>query len=86
MEEILAQINIHCKNFSGFSAFHANIKKDEATIVTSVPHIVFGVKGCKKLVYFDVTDCKAFDCSDDEILKLASHIKTFKDEGSHLTT
>ncbi|CAL5416731.1 unnamed protein product [Camellia sinensis] len=27
MEEILAQISIHCKNFADLSAFHADIKK-----------------------------------------------------------
>ena len=102
MEEILAQISIHCKNFAGFFAFHADIKKDEATsIVTSVPNIEYLglrysnidresllmiLKGCKKLVYFDVRNCKGIDLGDDEILKLASHIKTFEDEGLHLTT
>ncbi|CAL5436918.1 unnamed protein product [Camellia sinensis] len=102
MKEILAQISIHCKNFAGFSASHADIKKDEATsIVTSVPNIEYLglrysnidresllmiLKGCKKLVYFDVRNCKGFDLGDDEILKLASQIKTFEDEGLHLTT
>ncbi|CAL5416380.1 unnamed protein product [Camellia sinensis] len=42
MEEALAQISVHCKNFAGFSTFHADIKKDEATsIVTSVPNIEY---------------------------------------------
>ncbi|XP_028107538.1 F-box/LRR-repeat protein At3g48880-like [Camellia sinensis] len=42
MKEILAQISIHYKNFVGFSASHADIKKDEATsIVTSVPNIEY---------------------------------------------
>ncbi|GMP77147.1 hypothetical protein CsSME_00033520 [Camellia sinensis var. sinensis] len=102
MEEILAQISIHCKNFAGFSAFHADIKRDEATsIVTSVPNIEYLglrysnidresllmiLKGYKKLVYFDVRNCKGFNLGDDEILKLASHIKTFEDKGLHLTT
>ncbi|CAL5347679.1 unnamed protein product [Camellia sinensis] len=102
MEETLAQISIHCKNFADLSAFHADIKKNEATsIVTSAPNIEYLglrysnidresllmiLKGCKKLVYFDVRNCKGFDFGDVEILKLASHIKTFEDEGLHLAT
>ncbi|KAI8004975.1 F-box/LRR-repeat protein [Camellia lanceoleosa] len=186
MEEILAQISIHCKNFAGFSAFHADIKKDEATsIVTSVPNIeylglrcpnlrtfvlpyglpyehmlkipnlinkwksleyltlgaicfqlqdiiyqisihcnnfvglgvpdayigksdasaiatllpnikeldlrcaniekeylVMILKGCKELEYVNVSYCEGFDEGDIDILKLASHIHTFKPEGS----
>ncbi|CAL5416712.1 unnamed protein product [Camellia sinensis] len=42
------------------------------------------LQGCKELKYFDVRDCLGFDEGDDEILKLASHIQTFKPERSML--
>ncbi|KAF5935704.1 hypothetical protein HYC85_026833 [Camellia sinensis] len=100
MQEILAQINIHCKNFIGLGILGAYIEQGQAsTIVTLLPNIkqlilrhashekenlVMILQGCKELKYFDVRDCIGFDEGDDEILKLASHIQTFKPEGSML--
>ncbi|CAL5413377.1 unnamed protein product [Camellia sinensis] len=97
LQEILAQINIHCKNFIGLGIPRAYIKQDEASaIVTLLPNIkqlslrhasmekenlVMILQGCKELKYFDVRDCIGFDEGDDEILKLASHIRTFKHKG-----
>ncbi|XP_028086958.1 F-box/LRR-repeat protein At3g48880-like [Camellia sinensis] len=100
LQEILAQINIHCKNFIGLGIPRAYIKRDEASaIVTLLPNIkqlflrhasmekenlVMILQGCKELKYFDVRDCIGFDEGDDEILKLASHIQTFEHKGSML--
>ncbi|KAL6971019.1 hypothetical protein U1Q18_030700 [Sarracenia purpurea var. burkii] len=98
MHEVLEQISIHCKNFSGLEFTRANIREREVSaILTLFPHIkylilrygfmekknrVMILKGCKKLVQFDVRNCIGFVEGDDEILKFTSHIKTFEDEGS----
>ncbi|KAF5936619.1 hypothetical protein HYC85_024125 [Camellia sinensis] len=100
MQEVLAQINIHCKNFIGLAIARAHVEQDEASaIVTLLPNIkqlflrhayiekeslVMILQGCKELEYFDVRHCIGFDEGDDEIFKLASRIRTFKDEGSML--
>ncbi|KAG5554037.1 hypothetical protein RHGRI_011791 [Rhododendron griersonianum] len=47
-------------------------------------NLVIILEGCKQLFHLDVRDCKGFDEGDEEILKLASHNATFKDEGSSL--
>nr|DAD45849.1 TPA_asm: hypothetical protein HUJ06_004079 [Nelumbo nucifera] len=36
---------------------------------------------CKELVELHVTKCSGFE-ADDEVLKLSSHIKSFRSEGS----
>ncbi|CAL5357478.1 unnamed protein product [Camellia sinensis] len=100
MQEVLAQINIHCKNFIGLAIARIHVEQDETSaIVTLLPNIkqlflrhaymekenlVMILQGCKELEYFDVRHCIGFDEGDDEILKLASRIRTFKDEGSML--
>ncbi|KAL7176451.1 hypothetical protein ACSBR2_029896 [Camellia fascicularis] len=97
MQEIIAQINVHCENFIGLGIPGAYIGEDTASaIVTLLPNIkqlflrhasmenenlVMILQGCKELKYFDVRDYIGFDEGDDEILKLASHIQTFKLEG-----
>lgn len=98
MEEILAQVNILCKHLVGFGITSANFEESEASaIVTFLPNIkylslnhafmkradlVTILKGCKELVYFDVRQCQGFEAGDGKILKLASHIRVFRDEGS----
>ena len=49
MQEVLAQINIHCKNFVALAITRAIIGKDEASaIVTLVPNIQFlGLRSAK---------------------------------------
>ncbi|GFY92958.1 hypothetical protein Acr_08g0013540 [Actinidia rufa] len=100
MQELLFQISIHCKNFIALAIARANIGKDEASaIVNFLPNIkVLGLRyasmekenlvtilqGCKQLELFDARDCIGFDEGDEEILKLASHIRSFKHEGSML--
>ncbi|KAF5942012.1 hypothetical protein HYC85_019654 [Camellia sinensis] len=77
MEEVLAQINIHCKNFIGLDITKADIGDFEASaIVTLLPnikqlylrnatmekeHLVMILKGCKELEYVDVSKCIGFD-------------------------
>ncbi|KAI8004398.1 F-box/LRR-repeat protein [Camellia lanceoleosa] len=98
MEEVLAQTNIHCKNFIALDITKADIGDFEASvIVTLLPnikllyprnatmekeHLVMILKGYKGLEYVDVSKCIGFDAYDDEILKLASQIPTFINEGS----
>ncbi|KAM7485776.1 hypothetical protein LguiA_001785 [Lonicera macranthoides] len=100
LEEIIAQINLHCKNFVFLCVTNAEISSDAAiAIATLLPNInylvltrcvleksnlVIILNGCKKLKYADVSNCKGFDSDDKEVLKLASHITTFKCRGSRL--
>ncbi|KAM7485777.1 hypothetical protein LguiA_001786 [Lonicera macranthoides] len=100
LEEIIAQINLHCKNFVFLSVTNAEISSDAAiAIVTLLPNIkglalrgcelqrsdlVIILNGCKELKYMDVSNCIGFESDDAEILNLASHITTFKCEGSNL--
>ncbi|KAI8003710.1 F-box/LRR-repeat protein [Camellia lanceoleosa] len=100
LQEIIYQISIHCNNFVGLGVPNAYIgKSDASAIATLLPNIkeldlrcaniekeslVMIFKGCKELEYVDVSDCEGFDEGDIDILKLASHIRTFKPEGSML--
>ncbi|GFY81614.1 hypothetical protein Acr_01g0014230 [Actinidia rufa] len=100
MQEVLAQISIHCKNFVGLANSRVNIGKAEASaIVNFLPNIkalglrftcmkkenlVTILQGCKQLERFDARNCIGFDEGDEEILKLASHIRSFKLKGSML--
>ncbi|CAL5436916.1 unnamed protein product [Camellia sinensis] len=98
--EIIYQISIHCNNFVGLGVPNTYIgKSDASAIATLLPNIkeldlrvaniekeslVMILKGCKELEYVDVSDCEGFNERDIDILKLASHIRTFKPEGSML--
>lgn len=98
MEEILAQVNVLCKNLVGFGIVSAYFEGNEASaIVTFLPNIkylslshawmyqedlVTILKGCKELVYFDVRHCEGIEAGDGKILKLASHIRVFRNKGS----
>ncbi|PSS35681.1 F-box protein, partial [Actinidia chinensis var. chinensis] len=100
MQEALVQISIHCKNFVALAIAGAKIGKDEASaIVNFLPNIkvlhlryasmekenlVTILQGCKQLKLFDARNCIGFDEGDEEILKLASHIPSFKHKGSML--
>ncbi|KAL5702394.1 hypothetical protein ACHQM5_027619 [Ranunculus cassubicifolius] len=44
--------------------------------------LVMIIRGCKRLIRLDVRDCVGFDAGDNEILKMASSIRNFMDEGS----
>lgn len=100
MEEILAQISLHCKKFIKLSAPGIHVGKDQAiAIVTSLPnlqhlvlrgstieqeYLVMILKGCRELKALDVRNCIGFDEDEAEILDLASHIPTFMCKGSML--
>lgn len=100
LENIITQISLACNKFSALRISSANIQKEEASaIVTNLPNIkclilrggriYFGnlviiLQGCKNLVHLDARDCIGFDSDDEEVLELASNIKTFKCEGSML--
>ncbi|KAF9625244.1 hypothetical protein IFM89_020830 [Coptis chinensis] len=99
LNKIVTQIGIHCSNFVGLF-INSSIHFDEATsIVTNLPKIkhlslrncslpreclIQILNGCRDLVLFDVRGCIGFDEDDEEILKLASHIKDFRPQGSML--
>ncbi|KAA8519405.1 hypothetical protein F0562_013661 [Nyssa sinensis] len=86
------------KAYTWFDVGRVPIGKHQASaIVTLLPNIkrlilrhailerenlVVILQGCKQLEYFDARHCLGFEADDDEILKLASHIKTFMFEGS----
>ncbi|KAL7219853.1 hypothetical protein ACSBR2_012839 [Camellia fascicularis] len=98
LKELFTEISVHCKNFESLAIPDAFISKDVVlAIVNLLPnikyldmrkasiqkeHLVKILHGCKELVHFDVSDCFGFDAEDDEILKLASHIRTFECQGS----
>jgi len=97
---IITQISLACNKFSGLCVSSATIEEEEASaIVTNLPNIkclilrgariyfwnlVIILQGCKNLVHLDVRDCLGFYSCDERVLELASHIKTFKFEGSIL--
>ncbi|CAL5442111.1 unnamed protein product [Camellia sinensis] len=100
LQEIIYQISIHCNNFVGLGVPNAYIgKSDASAIATLLPNIkesdlrcaniekeslVMILNGCKELECVNVSDCEGFDKGDIDTLKLASHIRTFKPEGSML--
>lgn len=100
LEEILAQISIHCKKFVKLCAPSTYIGKAQATaIVTSLPNIKYLVikgstimrenlvmilTGCRELQGLDARECFGFEEDDAEILELASQIPIFVCEGSNL--
>lgn len=103
LKEIIVQVSLHCKNFVGVSVTNGAICDEAQALVTLLPNIkhlvlrslvlersdlVMILKGCRKLVYFDVSNCFGFNSNDKEKLKLASKITTFicegcDDENSH---
>ncbi|GMQ04987.1 hypothetical protein CsSME_00050206 [Camellia sinensis var. sinensis] len=98
LQDIIYQISIHYNNFVGLGVPNAHIGKFDASVIaTLLPNIkeldlrcaniekeylVMILKGCKELEYVDVRYCEGFDEGDIDILKLASHMHTFKPEGS----
>lgn len=99
LENIITQISLACNKFSGLSISSATIQEEEASAIVNLPNIkclilrraridfgnlVIILQGCKNLVHLDARDCIGFDSDDEEVLELASHIKTFKCDGSML--
>lgn len=100
LEEILAVLGKHCKQFCGLDLSNAYIFDHEAsTIVNLAPNIKYlnlrGAKtnrnsvftilgGCRDLVVLDARNCVGFNESDGEISKHASHVRSFMCKGSQL--
>ena len=92
--KILEEISLHCKNFCNLEIdAGADIGREAASaIVTFLPNIKYLhirngridrknletiMQGCKELVQLDVRGSLWFE-SDDQLLKLASHITNFQ--------
>lgn len=95
---ILEQISLNCKSFVGLQMYGCVHKEDALAIVTHLPKLKYLamkgsflgkeellviLDGCRELEELDVTRCTGFDV-DDEILRMASGIKTFEHKGSKL--
>ncbi|KAJ4967242.1 hypothetical protein NE237_019091 [Protea cynaroides] len=89
--KILTQISLNCRNFVGLGFGGYISKRCASSIVTLVPQIKYLMlkhaiirrenlkiilEGCKELELLDLRGYFDFE-ADDEVLKMASHIKTF---------
>ncbi|KAL5711701.1 hypothetical protein ACHQM5_013957 [Ranunculus cassubicifolius] len=96
-DEIISEVSDHCSNFASLTTCKEISCADATTIATYLPNIksltLSGSRldrqdlkiilaGCRELEFLDVTHCEGFDEDDADILKEASHIKTFLSEGS----
>ncbi|XP_042507804.1 F-box/LRR-repeat protein At3g48880-like [Macadamia integrifolia] len=99
-KEILTEISSNCENFNGLSVSGYVGNEEASAITNLLPKIKYLwlrrnttvpreslqmiLEGCKDLVLLDARNCFGFQAEDEEILKMASHIKTFMVEGSCL--
>ncbi|CAL8989596.1 unnamed protein product [Prunus brigantina] len=60
-------------NINNLILMNSQICRDDFVVI---------LQGCKHPVLLDAEKCKGFNGSDEEILKLASHISNFRCEGS----
>lgn len=60
-------------NFKNLTLMNSQICRDDFVVI---------LQGYKNLLLLDAKKCKGFNESDEEILKLASHISNFRCEGS----
>lgn len=97
--EILAQVRLHCTELVGLTILDgicleqdfqdismlSNIKYLKIFTTTDIERdgLILLLGGCKQLEELDVCGCVGFDPDDEEIMKMASHIKLFKAEGSN---
>ncbi|THU51543.1 hypothetical protein C4D60_Mb06t32140 [Musa balbisiana] len=96
--EMLSEINLHCKKFSGLKMCGSIKKEDMLAIVNLLPKLKFlclsksylpreqllGIlSGCKELQRLTVSDCMGFE-ADEEVKKRGLGIKIFEHEGSKL--
>ncbi|KAL3505078.1 hypothetical protein ACH5RR_034919 [Cinchona calisaya] len=97
LNEIFAQIRLHCKKFVGVICCYSWIGYEEASAIASLPKIKYLsfrkahchlnnllmiLESCRELELLELRDCGGFDC-DDEIRRLASHIQTFRCDRSN---
>ncbi|KAF5200560.1 F-box/LRR-repeat protein [Thalictrum thalictroides] len=96
-KEIVSQIYTNCENLVALT-MEGRVGFEKAlAIVTFLPNIkklvlctsklprknlLLILAGFRELELLDVTNCRGFDAGDTEILSKASHIKTFKSEGT----
>lgn len=98
LKKTITNINKNCHNFNHLCVYVERLDGDVASVIASqLPNIksldlrfstsierddlLVILKGCKKLEYLDISECKGV-AGDDEILKLARHIRVFKHEGA----
>ncbi|XP_050383538.1 F-box/LRR-repeat protein At3g48880-like [Argentina anserina] len=93
LHRIVVQLGVHCKRFMSLHVFETVVGEAEASaIVTMLPGLmdltlghcwierdtlVMILKGCKKVGAFNLWYCEGFEGCDEEMLKLASHIRDF---------
>ncbi|WOH12302.1 hypothetical protein DCAR_0831804 [Daucus carota subsp. sativus] len=96
--ELIKHIFIYLPSFTGLSIVGGDVDGDTASMIVSLipklKHLTINnadlekkdlliiLRGCRELVFLDVRDCNGFDEDDEEILQLASAIKTFCCDGS----
>ncbi len=98
LDKILTPISSHCHKFLLLCCHDIRISDEDAMAIVKLEHtikymrisschlsrdnLVMILKRCRGLEILVVSYCHGFDVND-EILKLASHIKTFDYKGSH---
>ncbi|WOH12305.1 hypothetical protein DCAR_0831807 [Daucus carota subsp. sativus] len=98
IEDLIKQIFIYLPSFTCLSIGGGYVDGDTASMIVSLipklKHLTINnailqkkdllliLKGCRELVFLDVRNCNGFGEDDEEILKLASAIKTFRCDGS----
>ncbi|WOK97088.1 hypothetical protein Cni_G05796 [Canna indica] len=97
--EMVMQINLNCRRFSGLRMFGSIKKEDVKAIIKYLPKIkhlnlsksylqkeelVEIIKGCRELETLSVNNCIGFEADEEEVLRRASAIKNFENEGSKL--
>lgn len=96
--EILSEISLHCKNFNKLE-MSGSLRNQEAlaiaTLLPKIKHLCLSksymskeallviLRGCRELETLDAKYCIGFKV-DDEILKMASHIKRRELDGCAL--
>ncbi|KAL1806052.1 hypothetical protein ACET3Z_029120 [Daucus carota] len=98
IEYLIKHISIYLPSFNGLSIGGGEVDGDTASMIVSLipklKHLTINnaflqkkdllliLKGCSELLFLDVRNCDGFGEDDEEILKLASAIKTFRCDGS----
>ncbi|CAI9115923.1 OLC1v1016938C1 [Oldenlandia corymbosa var. corymbosa] len=96
LNEIFAQIQLHCKKFIGLIFCYSWIGSEEASAIASLPNIKYLsfrrahipqnnlhliLESCRSLELLELKQCSGFDC-DNQMRRMTSHIKTIKYEES----
>lgn len=96
LNEIFAQLRLHCKKFVGLICCYSWIGHEEALAIASMPKIKYLsfrkvhfhqnnllmiLQSCRELELLDLRDCSGFDYCN-ETRRIASHIRNFRCEES----